>query len=145
MDKVAATNIMSRVFIATGFTYFIIGTTLITAKLLGAISIDNDPIFLMDLYGFVTLMIFGLSYIFVPGLSRTRFASPKIIILEYVLLNAGIVLIESVLMLKLGGPVALVAGASALIAAVLLHVFNMLRIMLFKDAKPAGVRNNASD
>ena len=131
MDNLKATNRMVRLFIATGFVYLIIATVLLALNINGIIKLDNDPIFMLALYGFVTQVIFGVSYIFVPGVSHTRYASYKSNAVEYTLLNAGIItLIFSMLILR-SGTLAL-AGASALILSVLIHAANMWYIALPK-------------
>ena len=85
MDNLVATNIMVRIFAATAFLYFIIVTVLLAASISGAVTIENDPIFIFALYAFVTQMIFGVSYIFIPGVSHTRYANYRLIAIEYVL------------------------------------------------------------
>ena len=95
MDNLKATNRMVRLFIATGFAYLIIATVLLALNINGIIKLDNDPIFMLALYGFVTQVIFGVSYIFVPGVSHTRYASYKSTAVEYTLLNAGIITLFS--------------------------------------------------
>ena len=131
MDNLKATNRMVRLFIATGFVYLIIATVLLALNINGIIKLDNDPIFMLALYGFVTQVIFGVSYIFVPGVSHTRYASYKSNAVEYTLLNAGIItLIFS--MLILGSGTLALAGASALILSVLIHAANMWYIALPK-------------
>ena len=140
MDNLKATNRMVRLFIATGFVYLIIATVLLALNINGIIKLDNDPIFMLALYGFVTQVIFGVSYIFVPGVSHTRYASYKSNAVEYTLLNAGIItLIFSMLILR-SGTLAL-AGASALILSVLIHAANMWYIALPKKI----TRNNGAN
>ncbi|MCL5420067.1 MAG: hypothetical protein M1354_04295 [Candidatus Marsarchaeota archaeon] len=135
MDNVAATSKMVRLYIATGFLYFIIGTILLAFSLSGAVAISRDPIFILLLYGFVTQLIFGVSYIFVPGVSRHGGASYKAIIAEYILLNAGIIVFESVALTGQKDVVLLLAGLAALIIAVLMHATNILRTIIGRKSK----------
>ena len=135
MDNVTATSKMVRLYIATGFLYFIIGTILLAFSLSGAVAISRDPIFILLLYGFVTQLIFGVSYIFVPGVSRHGGASYKAIIAEYILLNAGIIVFESVALTGQKDVVLLLAGLAALIIAVLMHATNILRTIIGRKSK----------
>ncbi len=136
MDNLAATNIMVRLFAATGFLYLIAATTLLALNINGVIAVGNDPIFMLALYGFVVQLIFGVSYIFVPGVSHTRYAGYKSAVAEYVLLNAGIMaFVSSMLLAGLRGLAA--AGAMMLILSVLIHALNIWRIAMPKKASSA--------
>lgn len=126
MDNITATSKMVRLYITTGFVYFIIGTILLGLNITSIISINRDPIFILLLYGFVTQLIFGVSYIFVPGVSKHAGASYKIIILEYLLLNFGIITFESIALASLHNiSFILIFGLVSLIFAVILHAFNI--------------------
>ncbi len=135
MDNIAATSKMVRLYIATGFLYFTIGTILLALNISNLVSIDRDPIFILLLYGFVTQLIFGVSYIFVPGVSRHGGASYKTIMLEYVLLNVGIIAFESVALTGQKEIILLIAGLAALIIAVLVHAINILRTIIGRKSK----------
>ncbi len=87
---------MARIYIATGFLYFVAGTILLALSMSGIVSVSRDPIFILLLYGFVTQLIFGVSYIFVPGVSRHSGTGYKNMVAEYILLNAGVLAFESV-------------------------------------------------
>ncbi|MEM3827294.1 MAG: hypothetical protein QXR58_01695, partial [Candidatus Micrarchaeaceae archaeon] len=128
MDNIAATNRMAKLFIATGFAYFSAATLLLALNISRLIAVQNDPIFVMDLYGFVAMLIFGLSYIFVPGLSHTRFAWYRSIEAEYVIMNIGVIATVLPLLARAFVPVS-VAGVALLLLAVLMHAINVFRIM----------------
>ncbi|EQD51237.1 conserved hypothetical protein, membrane [mine drainage metagenome] len=132
MDNVAATSKMVRLYIATGFLYFIIGTVLLALSMSGMVAISKDPIFILLLYGFVTQLIFGVSYIFVPGVSRHSGTSYKNIIAEYILLNAGIIAFEGVALTGQKDIAVLIVGLVALVVAVLLHAINIWRTIIGK-------------
>ena len=130
MDNVAATSKMARIYIATGFLYFVAGTILLALSMSGIVSVSRDPIFILLLYGFVTQLIFGVSYIFVPGVSRHSGTGYKSIVTEYILLNAGVLAFESVALTNNKEAVVLIAGLAVLIAAVLLHAVNIWRTII---------------
>ncbi len=138
MDNIAGTSKIVRLYILTGFIYFIIGTLLLAFDMAGIISIRTDPIFILLLYGFVTQLIFGVSYIFVPGVSRHRGANYKIMALEYVLLNSGIILFESVALEGQMYRSFLLIGLFAMLVAVVFHAVNIWRIIIWTKAKNAG-------
>ncbi len=132
MDNVVATSKMTKLFIATGFLYFVIGTILLALNLSGIVVMNRDPIFVLLLYGFVTQLIFGVSYIFVPGVSRHSGTSYKSIIVEYVLLNVGIISFEGVALTYQKDVAVLAAGLVVLIVAALLHAINIWRTIIGK-------------
>ena len=134
MDNVAATSKMVRLYIATGFLYFVIGTILLAFSLSGAIAADRDPIFILLLYGFVTQLIFGVSYIFVPGVSRHSGANYKVITAEYALLNAGILAFEGIALTGQKDAAVILGGLMAMIVAVLLHAVNIWRTIIGKKS-----------
>ena len=121
---------MARIYIATGFLYFVAGTILLALSMSGIVSVSRDPIFILLLYGFVTQLIFGVSYIFVPGVSRHSGTGYKSIVAEYILLNAGILAFESVALTNNKEDVVLIAGLTVLIAAVLRHAVNIWRTII---------------
>ncbi len=129
---------MVRIYIATGFLYFAIGTILLALNLLGIFAIDRDPIFILLLYGFVTQLIFGVSYVFVPGVSRHSGASHKSIVAEYILFNMGIIAFEAVALTGHKEAAVLITGLVALIAAVLIHAVNIWRTILGKKGGSAA-------
>ena len=130
MDNIAATSRMARLYIATGFLYFVIGTVLLALSFSNLVAIARDPIFILLLYGFVTQLIFGVSYIFVPGVSRHSGPNYKAIIAEYVLLNVGIIAFEGVALAGQKNIVMVLGGLTVLIIAVLLHATNVWRTMV---------------
>lgn len=135
MDNIAATSRMARLYIATGFLYFVIGTVLLALSFSNLVAIARDPIFILLLYGFVTQLIFGVSYIFVPGVSRHSGPNYKAIIAEYVFLNVGIIAFEGVALAGQKNIVAVLGGLTVLIIAVLLHAINVWRTMVGGKAK----------
>ncbi len=135
MDNIAATSRMARLYLATGFLYFVIGTVLLALSFSNLVAIARDPIFILLLYGFVTQLIFGVSYIFVPGVSRHSGPNYKAIIAEYVFLNVGIIAFEGVALTGQKNIVAVLGGLTVLIIAVLLHATNVWRTMVGGKAK----------
>jgi len=73
---------------------------------------------------------FGVSYIFVPGVSRHSGTSYKNIVVEYILLNIGIIAFESIALTNQKDTAVLGVGLIALIVAVLLHAINIWRTII---------------
>lgn len=132
MDNVAGTSRMARLYIATGFLYFVVGTILLALEISGMIPVGRDPIFILLLYGFVTQLIFGVSYIFVPGVSRHSGTNYKMIIVEYALLNAGIIAFESVALTSQKDVLVLFFGLVVLLVAVIMHAANIWKTIIGK-------------
>ena len=139
MDNVSASSKLARSYMAIAFAYLLFGTIILALDLTGIISIKHDPIFILELYGFVTMMIFGLSYIFAPGLSHATFANYKSVAVELAAMNIGIILLF-LSMIGLFGNAAnilLPFGLALLFLAILIHVANIWRIMTSgKSIKP---------
>ena len=132
MDNVAGTSRMARLYIATGFLYFVVGTILLALEISGMIPVGRDPIFILLLYGFVTQLIFGVSYIFVPGVSRHSGTNYKMIIVEYALLNAGIISFERVVLTSHKDVLVLFFGLAVLLVAVIMHAANIWKTIIGK-------------
>ncbi len=130
MDNLVATGKMVRLYIATGFLYFIVGTILLALSLSGSVALSRDSIFILLLYGFVTQLIFGVSYIFVPGVSRHSGASYKTIVAEYILLNIGVIAFESVALTGQKDTAVAALGILGLVIAVLVHAINIWRTII---------------
>jgi hypothetical protein len=94
--------------------------------------VGRDPIFILLLYGFVTQLIFGVSYIFVPGVSRHSGTNYKMIIVEYALLNAGIIAFESVALTSQKDVLVLFFGLAVLLVAVIMHAANIWKTIIGK-------------
>jgi len=139
MDNVSASSKLARSYMAIAFAYLLIGTILLALDIIGLIPIKHDPIFILELYGFVTMMIFGLSYIFAPGLSHATFANYKSVAVELAAMNIGIILLF-LSMVGLFGSTATILmplALALLVLAILIHVANIWHIMASgKNIKP---------
>ena len=139
MDNVSASSKLARSYMAIAFAYLLIGTILLALDLTGVILIKHDPIFILELYGFVTMMIFGLSYIFAPGLSHATFANYKSVAVELAAMNIGIILLFLSMIGLFGSATTalLPLGLALLVLAILIHVANIWHIMASgKSIKP---------
>ncbi len=136
MDNVSTTSKLSRLFILTGFVYFFVGTILLILTIGGIIPMkDNNPIDILLLFGFVTQLIFAISYIFVPGVSRNSFANFKSIIVEYVLWNIGLILLVALMILQFKNIYILIIGSVALLLGAFIHSINIFGTVISKKHK----------
>jgi hypothetical protein len=87
----------------------------------------------MQLYGFVAMMIFGLSYLFVPSFSHSFLHSLKLAKLQFWLMNVGVVTLSassSGLVPYSESAKLVVASASVvLVLALYLHAYNLWMTM----------------
>lgn len=81
-------------YVITAFFYLITGTLVLGLIFSGIVNISPDDVFMLELYGFVVMLIFGVSYIFIPAMSG-KTPSGKIQALEFTLLNLGIITVFS--------------------------------------------------
>ncbi|MCL4404685.1 MAG: hypothetical protein M1544_02535 [Candidatus Marsarchaeota archaeon] len=142
MDNVGAISRLARVYIAIAFVYLLVGTLILAADLAGVIKMEHDPIFVLELYGFVSMIIFGLSYIFAPGLSHSVFANYKSVVVELATFNIGIILVF-LSMSGLFGPVSsavMLPALLLLVLGVLIHIANIFTI-LFKGKRISPLAN----
>ena len=81
-------------YVITASFYLITGTLVLGLIFSGIVNISPDDVFMLELYGFVVMLIFGVSYIFIPAMSG-KTPSGKIQALEFTLLNLGIITVFS--------------------------------------------------
>jgi hypothetical protein len=71
--------------------YLVVGGTLLLATFSRLVAFGLPGFYFMQLYGFVGMMIFGLSYLFVPSFAHTFLHSLKLAKLQFWIMNFGIV------------------------------------------------------
>ena len=124
-------------FIATSFVYLLAGLVFFLLNMLGVLNIERDAIFVLWLFGFVSMIIFGLSYMFSSGLSRNGALMNRTVTKEFYLLNAGIIAFfigfSKALPMTAGKPVALL-GLVMIIISVILHLMNLVLVAIPKKA-----------
>ena len=118
-------------FIATSFVYLLAGLIFFTMQLAQIVNIQRDSIFVLWLFGFVAMIIFGLSYMFSSGLSRSSALINSTVTKEYVLLNAGVIGFFSGFSGLLPVPVRngfAIVGLLLIIISVSLHLLNLVLV-----------------
>lgn len=116
-------------FIATSFLYLMAGLIFLAADIASLINMERDAIFILWLFGFVVMIIFGLSYMFASGLSRNSAMMNATENKEFILLNAGVIMFfagfSGMIPAYAGRPVAL-CGLVLLMVSVALHIVNIV-------------------
>ncbi|MHB1439742.1 MAG: hypothetical protein ACYCSO_03240 [Cuniculiplasma sp.] len=124
-------------FIATSFMYLLAGLVLLTLNLAGILNLNRDAIFILWLFGFVAMIVFGLSYMFSSGLARSSAFINSTVSKEYILLNFGVVAFfigfSGSVSQSAGKPIA-ITGLIAIMISVLLHLVNIMLISKPKKA-----------
>src|SRR5574341_274355 len=69
--------------------YLAAGATLVFLTFTGIFPISLTAFYFMQLYGFVAMMIFGVSYLLVPAFAHGPLYSPKLANSQFWLLNIG--------------------------------------------------------
>ncbi|MCL5987909.1 MAG: hypothetical protein M1414_03270 [Candidatus Thermoplasmatota archaeon] len=135
-------------FIVTGFVYLLAGLIIFMLNLTGIISIRADAIFILWLFGFVAMMIFGLSYMFSSGLARNSATINSTIRKEYILLNAGVIIFFSgfsSLVPMPEGKYLAIAGLLLLMVSVLIHLVNSAMIAKGRKNDQGGKKSYKDD
>ena len=135
-------------FIATSFLYLFVGLLIFAVDFTGFWYIDHDAIDMLWLFGFVVMIVFGLSYMFTSGLARNSGFISNTVSTEYILLNAGIIiffigytdLISTVIYSYLSA-----SGIILIMIAVLLHIMNLLLIGKSQRDRPASGKISYAD
>ena len=116
------------IFITTSFIYLLSGIIILMIDMISGLGIRRDAIFIMWLFGFVAMIVFGLSYMFVSGFTRNKALMNSTMKYEYIFLNIGVItffagfsgIIAADFTLDIAG-----AGLMLLIIAITLHIFNI--------------------
>ncbi|MHB8360778.1 MAG: hypothetical protein ACYDAO_07060 [Thermoplasmataceae archaeon] len=119
-------------FIATSFIYLFIGLVFLFIQILGVLNLRRDAIFVLWLFGFASMIVFGLSYMFVSGLLRNKAFMNSTMKYEYILINIGLIIfftgfsgiIRQSFAIYLAG-----LGIITMMVAILMHIINILLAM----------------
>jgi hypothetical protein len=120
-------------YIQASLIYMVAGLALYILSLNGVIIFNQDAFFLTQLYGFVAMMIFGISYLFIPAFSHKHLYSLKLIRAQFILANAGVLsmatLFSGVLRLNSPSPILISIPLTLELVAVCTHAFNLWMTM----------------
>ena len=132
LSKGPAAAIVMRLslnYVKASLLYLTAGVTLLLLTFSHIMPFNLTAFYFMQLYGFVAMMIFGLSYLFVPSFAHAFLHSMRLARLQFWLMNIGVI-----------GTVAIFSGLIAyspaikyitvgflamLVIAIYVHVFNL--------------------
>jgi hypothetical protein len=124
---------LSLKYVKASLVYLAAGGTLLFLVFSHLLSFDLMAFYFMQLYGFVAMMIFGLSYLFVPSFSHAFLHSMRLARLQFWLMNVGVigmtVAFSGLLPYNLDIKFAYVGFLLVLVCALYLHVYNLWTTM----------------
>jgi hypothetical protein len=82
---------LSLKYVKAGLVYLVIGGTLILLTFANLLLFEMTTFYFMQLCGFVAMMTFGLSYLFVPSFAHAFLYSLRLAKLQFWLMNVGVV------------------------------------------------------
>jgi hypothetical protein len=82
---------LSLKYVKASLLYLLAGGTLLLLTITHVIAFEMTAFYFMQLYGFVAMMIFGLSYLFVPSFAHAFLHSLRIAKLQFWLMNIGVI------------------------------------------------------
>ncbi len=116
-------------YIQASIIYMVGGLALYILSLNSFITFNQDAFFLTQLYGFVAMMIFGISYLFIPAFSHKQLFSLKLIRTQFIVANAGVLSMATLFSgaLRLNSPPPFLTSLPLTIefVAVTIHAFNL--------------------
>jgi hypothetical protein len=137
MDNIHANSILVLCFIAAAFIYLLAGSIAFLLAYSGLASIELGTVFIGWFFGFVMMMVFGLSYMFVPGFAHARYASYKMVAIEYAFLNIGIVAFMAFGFANMHRGA--LYGAAIVFAGIAMHIYNMAAMLIRRRARKPGM------
>jgi hypothetical protein len=108
--------------------YLAAGSTLILLTFLGILQFSISAFYFMELYGFVAMMIFGVSYLFIPAFSHKTLYSFKLAQWQFWLFNIGTIGMVVGFSGLVVGPAVQVIQIEAImvqVVAIYLHAYNI--------------------
>ena len=82
---------LSLRYVKASLLYLVVGGSLLLATFSHVLAFEMTAFYFMQLYGFVAMMIFGLSYLFVPSFSHAFLHSLRLAKLQFWLMNLGVI------------------------------------------------------
>lgn len=117
-------------YVRASLVYMVVGLVLIWMSLAGIFPVSQNSFFFMQLYGFVAMMIFGVSYLFVPAFAHTILYSLRLAKTQFWFANLGVVLLTISLSARITGSLFQAVLNSAMLIellAVVLHALNIFK------------------
>jgi hypothetical protein len=124
---------LSLNYVKASLVYLGAGVTLLLLTFSHVIGFDLTGFYFLQLYGFVAMMIFGLSYLFVPSFAHAYLHSMRLAGLQFWLMNVGVVgmasVFSGVIPYSPAIKYATVGFLLVLVIAIYIHIFNLWMTM----------------
>ncbi len=124
---------LSLKYVKASLTYLAVGGTLLLLTFSHLIAFDLTAFYFMQLYGFVAMMIFGLSYLFVPSFSHAFLHNLQLAKIQFWLMNIGVigmtVLFSGLLPYNFNIRFLAVGSLITLTLGLYIHVYNLWRTL----------------
>ena len=124
---------LSLKYVKTSLIYLVTGATLMLLTFTHVLVFEMTAFYFMQLYGFVAMMIFGLSYLFVPAFAHSFLYNLKLAKLQFWLMNVGVigltVSFSGLLPYSSDVKFLVIASLAIQVVALYLHTYNLWRTM----------------
>lgn len=124
---------LSLRYVKASLIYLISGGTLLLLTFAHILPFEMTAFYFMQLYGFVAMMIFGLSYLFVPSFAHAFLHSLRLAKTQFWLMNLGIigmtVSFSGLIPYNPNITYLVVSSLIVLVLALYLHAYNLWRTM----------------
>ncbi|HUK28927.1 MAG TPA: hypothetical protein VLV31_10920 [Candidatus Acidoferrales bacterium] len=124
---------LSLRYVKASLIYLLAGGTLLLLTFSRLLPFEMAAFYFMQLYGFVAMMIFGLSYLFVPSFAHAFLHSLRLAKMQFWLMNIGIIGMT----LSFSGELpywsnerfVVVSSLIVLVLAIYMHAYNLWQTM----------------
>ena len=124
---------LSLKYVKASLLYLLAGATLMLLTLSHILSFEMTAFYFMQLYGFVAMMIFGLSYLFVPSFAHAFLHSLRLAKLQFWLMNVGVlgltVSFSGLLSYSLNLEPLVIGSILVQVVALYMHAYNLWQTM----------------
>jgi cbb3-type cytochrome oxidase subunit 1 len=124
---------LSLRYVKASLLYLVVGGTLLLLTFAHVLPFEMTAFYFMQLYGFVAMMIFGLSYLFIPSFAHAFLHSLRLAKLQFWLMNAGVIgltiAFSGLLPYSPDIRYAIIGSLLVQVAALYLHAYNLWQTM----------------
>lgn len=124
---------LSLKYVKTSLIYLVVGGTLLLLTFAHVLPFEMSAFYFMQLYGFVAMMIFGLSYLFVPSFAHAFLHSLRLAKAQFWLMNVGVigltVSFSGMLPYDPNFKYLIVGSLIVLVIALYMHAYNLWQTM----------------
>ena len=124
---------LSLKYVKASLIYLVAGGTLLLLTFAHVLAFEMTAFYFMQLYGFVAMMIFGLSYLFVPSFAHAFLHSLRLAKIQFWMMNIGVIGMTIVFsgLLPYSSDIGflVISSLSLLVIALYIHFYNLWRTM----------------